>query len=365
MAPNSNDQPSQPGLGLRWNDGKPRAAILTGKVDALTQSIFTQAARERIARSFDLLPKFITPDDFNSGAVEVGELEVLFGTWGFPALNQAEVARFKKLRHIFYAAGSIKAFGRPFLLANIPISSAKAANSQVVADFCLGQILLAAKRYFQNIAQYRSFEQGKALIKSIHTFAERQGTPSIAGYRGSKVALIGCGYVSRRLLEHLRQRDFHVSVVDPHLSVEECNQLGVTRVTLERAFAESDIVSNHLPDLPALAGQIRREHFASMPKGSTFINTGRGAQVREDDLVEVFTDRTDLIALLDVTAPEPPEPNSKLYALPNVLLSSHIAGCVGEETQLLITEAIDSAEKWLRMEHLPNLESIEQFDLIA
>jgi len=332
------------------------AAILTGKITAQNELMFTQAARNRICRNFDLLPGFITAEEIASGAIDVGRLEVLFGTWGFPVLNQTEIASFKSLRHIFYGAGSIKTFGRPFLQANIPISSAKATNSRIVADFCLGQILLAAKRYFQNITHYRSFEQGADLRAKIHTFA---------GYRGSKVALIGCGRISRYLLEHLRQRDFQLSIVDPYLSVDESERLGVTKTTLEKAFAESDIISNHLPDLPDLADQIRREHFASMPEGSTFINTGRGAQVREDDLIEVFAGRKDLIALLDVTDPEPPRLHSKLYSLPNVLLSSHIAGCVGQETQLLIEEAIDSAEKWLRNEPLPNLESYEQFDLIA
>ena len=68
-----------------------------------------------------------------------------------------------------------------------------------------------------------------------------------------------------------------------------------------------------------------------MRSDATFINTGRGAQVIERDLIAVLADWPGLTAFLDVTWPEPPEKESPLYALPNVSLSSHIAGSINDE----------------------------------
>jgi phosphoglycerate dehydrogenase-like enzyme len=68
-----------------------------------------------------------------------------------------------------------------------------------------------------------------------------------------------------------------------------------------------------------------------MRESASFINCGRGASVKEDELIEVLKARPDLTALLDVTMPEPPENDSELYVLPNVFLSSHIAGALGDE----------------------------------
>ena len=63
----------------------------------------------------------------------------------------------------------------------------------------------------------------------------------------------------------------------------------------------------------------------------TFLNTGRGAQVVEEDLARVLKDRPDLTAVLDVTYPEPPVEGHAFYQLPNCVLTPHIAGSSGDE----------------------------------
>jgi phosphoglycerate dehydrogenase-like enzyme len=91
------------------------------------------------------------------------------------------------------------------------------------------------------------------------------------------------------------------------------------------------VVSLHTPWLPETEGLIRGSHLASMKRGAAFVNTSRGAVVREAEMVSVLKDRPDITAVLDVTHPEPPEPDSLLYDLPNVVLTPHIAGSQGDE----------------------------------
>ena len=76
---------------------------------------------------------------------------------------------------------------------------------------------------------------------------------------------------------------------------------------------------------------LRYEHFSKMKKNAVFINTGRGAQVAEEDLAQALREEPDRTALLDVTWPEPPEGDSPLLALPNCILSPHIAGSINNE----------------------------------
>jgi phosphoglycerate dehydrogenase-like enzyme len=105
-------------------------------------------------------------------------------------------------------------------------------------------------------------------------------------------------------------------------------------------------VSNHIPDLESTRGLLDRKLFANMREGATFINTGRGAQVVEPDLIAVLKARPDLTALLDVTWPEPPAPDSELWRLPNVVISPHIGGTTGHEVVRLADCAIGEFEAW-------------------
>ena len=161
------------------------------------------------------------------------------------------------------------------------------------------------------------------------------------------VALIGIGAVSRYLLKLLRPFNFRVIAYSDSSSDFEARELGVDElVDIETCFREAIAISNHLVDRPETLGIFQATHFASMRKGATFINTGRGAQVDEDALTEVFKSRRDLTAWLDVQHPEPPGPDSLLYTLPNVYLSSHIAGSANNELYRMSAYMIDDFVRW-------------------
>jgi len=68
-----------------------------------------------------------------------------------------------------------------------------------------------------------------------------------------------------------------------------------------------------------------------MRPNAVFINTGRGAQVIEADLVRALTEVPTRTAVLDVTHPEPVQPGHPFYTMENVFLTPHIAGSIGDE----------------------------------
>jgi len=141
-------------------------------------------------------------------------------------------------------------------------------------------------------------------------------------------------------------------VYDPFLSPERAQELGVRQVSLEEAFAEGYAVSNHLLDVPETVHLIRGRHLASMPEGGTFINSGRGRTLQHDEMGSVLAERTDLFVLLDVTDPEPLPEDSPLRAMPNVLISSHIAGSIGQEVGRMADLMIEELDRYLRGEPL-------------
>ena len=86
------------------------------------------------------------------------------------------------------------------------------------------------------------------------------------------------------------------------------------------------------------------KHFSSMLPYATFLNTGRGAQVVEEDLVSALTERPDLTAVLDVTYPEPSPVGHPFYSLPNCFMTPHIAGSLGGEVVRMAEYMVDEYE---------------------
>ena len=297
--------------------------------------VYAKGRRQQVADMTDLFPVVISSRNFLEHADKLAGVEAIFSTWGMPELTPAELDRLPALRAVFYAAGSVKGFAKPLLKRHVAVCSSWSANAVSVAEFCLGQVLLACKGYFRNTLDCRSPEGNR---KDVAFYGR--------GVYGETIAIIGAGQVGRCLIELLRPFRLKILVVDPYLSETEANDLHVQKVTMEEAFREAYVVSNHLPDLPSLQKVLDGKHFESMRSGSTFINTGRGAQVNEPELVSVLRQRPDLMALLDVTNPEPAPAGSAFYDLTNVLLSSHLAGAHDDEVVRMADYMIEEFRRW-------------------
>lgn len=79
---------------------------------------------------------------------------------------------------------------------------------------------------------------------------------------------------------------------------------------------------------------------------STFINTGRGAQVDEDVLAKKLSSDSTITAVLDVTDSEPPLDESSFYTLENVVLTPHFAGSSGNEVRRMAQYMIEEAMRY-------------------
>ncbi len=296
--------------------------------------VFGQGRYQRVAALTDLYPQVVNARNFDEHAVKLGEVEVIFATWGMPRFTEAHFARLPKLKAVFYAAGNVKAFAQPLVDRDVVLVSAWAINAIPPAEMCFAQILLSLRGYFRTVRQYRDIKTHAA-----KTFWR-------PGVQDETIGLIGLGHIGTRLAAMLRTLPLKIIAHDPFLTAARAAELGVESVTLAEIFSRAFIVSNHIPDLEWTRGTLNAALFGSMREGATFINTGRGAQVVEADLIAVMKARPDLTALLDVTWPEPPAPENALWTLPNVVISPHIGGTIGNEVTRLADCAIEEFEAW-------------------
>lgn len=249
------------------------------------------------------------------------DVEAVFSTWGMPSCTEEEIREYLPgLRAVFYAAGSVQGFARPFLNAGVRVFSAWQANAVPVAQYTFAQILLALKGYFAvQDATRRSRGEAQKLFENY------------PGVYGVRVGLLGCGAIGGRVAELLRSTDVEVLVYDPFLPDDRAAALNVRRTTLDEIFATCDVISNHLANLPETVGIIRRHHFLSMRSYATFINTGRGPQLSETDLLDALVADPTRFALIDVMTDEAHSDGNPLNQLPNCKITPHIAGSSGRE----------------------------------
>ena len=265
----------------------------------------------------------IAKSEMNDYREILSRADYIFTTWGFPHFSKEEIREYlPNLKAVFYGAGSVQHFAREFLEEDIAVFSAWAANGVPVAEYTFAEIILASKGFFQRL--HRQADGAD--------WANRSVGVDFPGNYEIKVGIVGAGMIGRMVIEKLRSLDqISVLVFDPFLPDEKAAELGVTKTDLETLFSECDVISNHLANNPQTVGMLNKRHFSKMKPHAAFLNTGRGAQVVEGDLIEALREVPTRVAVLDVTNPEPPEPSSPLYTLPNVFLTPHIAGSIGNE----------------------------------
>ena len=266
--------------------------------------------------------KIYVKSDILENPDRFSDTRYIFSTWGMPVFEENEIKRcFPSLKCIFYAAGTVQSFARPFLNCGVKVFSAWAANAIPVAQYTTAQIVLALKGYFCR-ESVSCLSDWKAMKKR---FAE------YPGIYGEKVGIIGAGMIGKLVIGNVKALGLDCLVFDPFLPDEKANKLGVEKCTLEKLFKECFVISNHHANNAETRGMLNYALFSAMRKNSVFINTGRGAQIIEKDLFKILNERPDITALLDVTVTEPPEENSEFYTLKNCFLTPHIAGSSGNE----------------------------------
>ena len=277
-----------------------------------------------IPRIYGTNEPVFTKADVLSDPARFADAEYIFSTWDMEVFTEDEIKTYHpSFKAIFYGAGAVQHFARPFLNCGVKVFSAWAANAVPVAEYTVAQIILANKGFYGS----------SRINKAGNRKAAKEYFAACPGNYDVKVGIIGAGMIGRMVIDRLKDYDLEVLVSSTSMTEEKAKELGVTKASMETIFAECSVVSNHLADNEQTKGMLNGKLFEMMQPYATFINTGRGAQVVEEDLIAVLQARPDLTAVLDVTEPEPPVLGSPLYDLPNCVLTPHIAGSAGNEVR--------------------------------
>ncbi|MET9652191.1 hydroxyacid dehydrogenase [Streptomyces sp. NPDC006460] len=297
--------------------------------------LFSTADRARMESLCDLAPSTLTDFAGPEATRVLSTVDVLITGWDCPVIDESVLDRAPSLRTILHAAGSVKAHVREVCWERgLTVTTAADANAQPVAEYTLASILLA----------------GKDVPAIRHRYARERRALDLAadypdiGNAGRKVGIIGASRIGRRVMELLRPHDLTVCVYDPYLDPAKATALGARAVPLDDLLVQCSVVSIHAPATRETRNMLDRRRIGLLPDGSTLINTARSALVDFQALTEeLVAGRVN--AFLDVTEPEVLPAGSPLYDLPNVVLTPHLAGALGNELTRLGRSAVDELQR--------------------
>lgn len=321
--------------------------------DERRREVFAPEIVSAVEARTTLLHPPMTVQELDARPDLLAQVEVLFTSWGAPRLDDTRLRNAPALRAVFHAAGTVRTFmTEAAWQRELVVSSATTLNALPVAEYTLAAILFSLKDGWHYVAG-----------------AKREGRMPprrpMAGAYQSRVGLVSLGEIARRLVSLLKAHDLELFVHDPTIEPAEAAALGLRLASLEDLFAECDVVSVHTPLLPSTRGLVDGRLLQRMKPGATFINTARGALVRESELLETLRARPDLTALLDVTSEEPLQAGSNLLDLPNLHLTPHIAGSMNRECLRMARGMVDELDRWLKGKPLRWRVNAERRHMIA
>jgi D-3-phosphoglycerate dehydrogenase len=219
---------------------------------------------------------------------------------------------------------------RGIAVCNVPDYSYQEVSDQAIA------LTLALDRGIVVLdKQIRNGNYGLAAVKPLHRIA------------GRVFGVVGMGRIARAAAQKARGIGYEVIGTDIALQPGTTTGDGIPVVTFDEVLSRSDIVSVHVPLMPATRHLINAAALSKMKPGAILINTSRGGVVDTEALIAALKNKTIRGAGLDVFETEPLPEDHPLTALDNVVLTPH-AGYYSEESLYeLKTRPVENASEVL------------------
>lgn len=183
--------------------------------------------------------------------------------------------------------------------------------------------------------------------------------PTFFELTGLTVLLLGTGAIGKATAERLRP--FGCTIIGARRAPQALD--GFDRVVgfgdLGDVLPDVDHVVSSLPMTPGTAKLFSSEMIGRMKRGAYFFNVGRGGTVDQDALIEALVNGHVGGAGLDVTDPEPLPSHSPLWAMPNVLITSHTSGGSPNADERVAELAVENIRRYCAGEDLLNLVDLE------
>jgi glyoxylate reductase len=198
---------------------------------------------------------------------------------------------------------------------NVLVTRTPGVLSETTADFTFALMLAAARRVvegdrYAHDGRWRTWGPETLLGCDVY---------------GSTLGIVGMGGIGTEVAKRARGFGMRILYTSRTRKPDVERDLGAEFRSLEELLRESDFVTLHAPLTDETRRMINERTLRLMKPTAVLINTGRGPLVDQAALYAALKDVMIAAAALDVTDPEPMPKYDPLLALPNVIVTPHIA----------------------------------------
>lgn len=208
-------------------------------------------------------------------------------------VGKEEMERFPKLKFIAARSTGYDNIDLTETAArSITVSYVPTYGENTVAEFAFALLLMVSRKMYD---AYKQVEQDGNF-----------GKAGLTGFdlKGKTIGVIGTGHIGENSIKIAKGFGMNVIAYDPFAKPELAKELEFTYMSFDDLLSQSDVITIHVPYLPATHHMISMQNVGKIKKGCVLINTARGAIVETDALVHGLKDGTFLGAGLDVLEEE-------------------------------------------------------------
>jgi glyoxylate/hydroxypyruvate reductase A len=262
----------------------------------------------RALRELGVTARLEVAEDPEAARALAPEADILFA-WRFPPELYALARRLRWVQCM--GAGVEDILSAPGLGPEVSVTRVVDQFGPSIAEYVFAELL----------ARVRRLDETRALQRA------RLWRPFVADrLAGRRMGVAGLGSIGRELVRKARAFD---------MAVDGLSRTGQHAHLVDRHFgpdawlafvAELDVLVLTLPLTDATRGVVDVRVLGAMRPGSLLVNVGRGALVREEDLVRALAAGRPGGAILDVFEREPLDPASPLWEMAGVTVTPHVSG---------------------------------------
>jgi len=230
----------------------------------------------------------------------------------------------------------------------IPVANVAGGSNSAVAEYAVTAASMLLRRFAWADVEIKAGNYAK--------FRTRIVADNLASIEGLLVGLVGFGTIGRAVAQAFVRIGAQVCFFDP--ATTDPQGIDARPTSLDELLSTSDVVSLHVPLLPATHNLIGAAQLSRMKPGAVLIQGSRGGIVDETALASSLISGHLGGAAVDVYSTEPPAPDNPLLKLAGeaasrLLLTPHLAGVSRQASTTLFRAAWQNVERVLVQKQPP------------